>query len=170
VKHKTILAALLLGAALIPVKAHAAGNDYLSFGVGDTAVFDGNDALDLRGEYRWGDSLFWQIKPFVGAEGTTHGMLYGFGGAYMDWPVAPHWYVTPSIAAGLYHSGGGPDLGSVDEFRPQIEGTYEFDSRDRVGVGLSHTSNFGLDSENPGTEALMFYYHMPMSRIMGGGQ
>ncbi len=170
-KYATILAALLLGTVLTPTHAKAADNGLLSLGLGDTGLLksDQNDTVDFRIEYRDGDSLFWQIKPTFGAEGTGHGQLYGYGGLYWDWPVQPHWYITPSFDAGLYHQGGGPDLGSAFEFRYQIEGSYEFDSHDRVGVGLSQTSNFGIDNKDPGTDALVFYYHMPLSRLMGGG-
>jgi hypothetical protein len=168
VKNATILAALILGAAFIPSPARA-DNGLLSLGIGDTGIFKDsqNDAADFRVEYRDNNSLIWQIKPTVGAEFTTHGQVYGYGGLYWDWPVQPHWYVTPSFDAGLYHDGGGPDLGSVFEFRYQIEGSYEFESRDRVSLALSQTSNLGIDDRDPGTDALVLYYHMPLSRLTG---
>lgn len=167
-KHATILATLLLGAAFIPSQAHA-GNGMISLGLGDTGIFDSDDdALDMRLEYRDGDPLFWQIKPTVGIEGTTHGQLYGYGGLYWDWAIQPHWYITPSFDAGLYHQGGGPDLGSAFEFRYQLEAAYEFESTDRFSIALSQTSNLGIDDENPATEALVFYYHMPINRFMRG--
>jgi hypothetical protein len=100
---------------------------------------------------------------------STKGSVYGFGGLYMDLPLNPHWYLTPSLAAGLYSHGGGKDLGSPVEFRPQIEGAYEFDNGDRVSLGVSHTSNAGLDSHNPGTQAVTLYYHFPLQRVWGNG-
>ena len=100
---------------------------------------------------------------------TTDGAVYGYGGLYWDLPVQPHWYLTPSFDAGLYNDGDGPDLGSVFEFRYQIEGSYEFDSRDRVSLALSQTSNLGIADDSPGTEALVLYYHFPLSRIAGTG-
>jgi len=167
VKHATILAALMLGAAFIPSTARA-DNGLLSLGIGDTGIFkDQSDAVDFRVEYRDNNPLIWQIKPTVGAEFTTHGQVYGYGGLYWDWPVQPHWYITPSFDAGLYHDGGGPDLGSAFEFRYQIEGSYELNNNDRVSLALSQTSNLGIDDDDPGTDALLLYYHMPLSRLTG---
>jgi lipid A 3-O-deacylase len=169
VKHRHIIIAALLSLALMPATANA-NNDLLSVGAGDTGFFDNDSALDLRLEYRWGEPLIWQIKPFVGLEGGTHGAVYALGGVMYDWAVKPHWYITPGIGAGWYHGGGGRDLGNPIEFRSQIEGAYEFNSLDRLAVAFSHTSNFGLDAKDPGTQALTLYYHMPLSRFTSGAE
>lgn len=139
-----------------------ASEDLFSLGVGRFAIFDDDGAADLRAEYRWADPAFWQIKPFAGVEGTTDGSVYGLGGVLLDWGISPHVYITPSFGAGLYINGGGKDMGYPVEFRSQIETSYEFESRHRVGAALSHISNAHLDSRNPGAESLEVYWHIPV--------
>lgn len=159
-KKTLFLSAMALSFVFAAPQARAEG-DLLSLGVGYYDMFDDDDAVDVRAEWRSGSDIVMGVKPFIGAEATTDAALYGVVGLYRDFPVAPNWYVTPSIGAGLYHDGDGKDLGHVVQFRPQIELSYEFDTRNRLAVGLSHMSNMGLDDRNPGTEILNVYYHMP---------
>jgi lipid A 3-O-deacylase len=159
--RKLLLTSAVVVSALFGVSEARAEGDLLSLGVGYYDIFDDEDAVDVRAEWRSGSDLFLGVKPFVGLEATTDAALYGLAGVYRDFPVAPNWYVTPSIGAGLYHDGDGKDLGDVVEFRSQIEVAYEFASRNRVALGLSHISNAGMDDNNPGVEVLNLYYHMP---------
>lgn len=167
VKNKFIAAVTMATLVLIAAPV-AKAQDKFSIGAGYYDIIDdGNPATDLRAEYRWDEPLLLQIKPFVGIEGTTDGGLYGLGGLYMDWGVAPHWYLTPSFGAGLYSDGDGKDLGHVIEFRSQIELAYEFDNAHRVSVGFGHISNASLGDDNPGTEILNLYYHLPVDWMSG---
>ena len=155
-------AAFVLGAA----PTHAS-EDLLSLSAGYYDISDNEEAVDFRAEYRWGEPLLWQIKPFLGVEATSDGAVYGLGGLLLDWGVAPHFYITPGIGAGLYHDGDGKDLGHVVEFRSQIEAAYEFENASRFSLGFSHISNAGLDDRNPGTEILSLYYHHPVGFMTG---
>lgn len=152
----------LATAALNAAPALADGPDRLSFGVGYYDIFDDEDAVDVRAEYRFGNDILLGIKPFLGAEATTDAALYGLGGLYGDIPLAPQWYLTPSVGAGLYLDGSGKDLGSAFEIRSQVEVGYEFSGENRVSVGLSNISNAGVGDHNPGTQVLNVYYHMPI--------
>lgn len=142
-------------------------SSYLSLGIGQFDLFDGDDtATDFRLEYRHNDKLFWEIKPWGGLEATTDGTIWAGGGVLADFKLAPNIYVTPSVGAGLYAQGGSDkDLGSVLEFRSQLEGGYEFINGHRLGVAFSHMSNAGIDDTNPGTEMLNLYYHIPVSNL-----
>ena len=152
----------MLAAALFSASsAHAEGSDRLLIGAGYYDIMDNEDAFDMRAEWRSGDDFVWGISPFVGAEATSDGAIYGLVGLFRDFPVAPQWYVTPSFGAGLYHDGDGKDLGHTVEFRSQIELGYEFESAHRMSVGFGHISNASLGDRNPGTEILNVYYHMP---------
>lgn len=159
---KIVLSLVLCAAAMNAAPAFADGPDRLSFGVGYYDVFDDDGAVDVRAEYRFGDDLVWGIKPFVGAEATTDAALYALGGFYGDIPVAPQWYITPSIGAGAYFDGDGKDLGSTFEMRSQLEVAYELTNSARVSAALSHISNADTAHKNPGTEVLGVYYHMPI--------
>ena len=158
--------AIFLSCGLCSLTAQA-GGDLLSLGIGGTNVFHNRTATDFRGEYRWGDPFFWQIKPLAGVETSSRGGTDILAGVLLDLAVQPHVYITPSFAPGLYFHGDGKDLGSVVEFRSQLEASYEFDSLDRFSLAVSHTSNAGIDKHNPGTEAVTFYYHFPLNRFFG---
>ena len=148
--------------------AASADNDYLTFGAGYTGVFHTPHSGDFRAEYQPADPHIWLIKPLVGVEISTRASFLAYAGAMIDWGFAPHWYLTPSFAPGFYLPGDGKHLGGPLEFRSQLEGSYEFDEGDRLGVALSHESNADIYNHNPGTEALMAYYHMPLWRLVGG--
>lgn len=139
-----------------------ADGDHISFGIGSYDVLDDENALDFRAEYRWGEPVFWQINPYAGLEVTSDGSIWGGAGIYADFFVTDHAYLTPSFGIGLYTDGSSElDLGFPIEFRSQIEAGYQFENHHRISVGFGHISNASLDEDNPGTEILNFYYHLP---------
>lgn len=140
---------------------------YLSFGVGGYDITQGDDrAIDFRVEYRHEETLFWKIKPWGGVEATTDGSVWGGVGILADLKLAQNIYFTPSFGAGLYAQGGSEkDLDYPLEFRSQLEAGYEFDNAHRVGVAFGHISHADLGDDNPGTEILNVYYHMPVDSL-----
>ncbi len=162
-KNYLVLLSLLClypGAAL----AQSADGDtgLLSFGVGYYDIFDHAGAVDFRFEYRPAQAYVWHIKPWAGAEITSDGSVWGGGGLLADIPVGGDYYVAPSLGVGLYARGSSDkDLGSTIQFRSQIEGGVKLSSGARLGVALSHMSNCHLGNDNPGTEMLNVYFHMP---------
>lgn len=157
-----------LGALLvIPVSAQAQESSTLGLGLGIWDVFDTDDtATDFRVEYRHGTPMFWKIKPWGGVEFTSDGSVWGGGGVLADFKPADNIYLTPAIGVGLYGQGGSDkDLDHPIEFRTQIEGGYEFMNGHRLGVALSHISNADFGDDNPGTEVLNLYYHLPVGNL-----
>jgi hypothetical protein len=130
------------------------------------------EAGDFRFEYRFGKSLisaiepYAKLKPWIGGEVTTDGAVYGVGGILFDVPLGPIMF-TPSFGTGLYSGGGGKDLGSPIEFRSQVELGYQFDNQSRFSVGYSHISNAGITQQNPGSNIMSVYYHVPASWLLG---
>lgn len=145
------------------LSAPAKAQDYLSFSLGYFDILDDHDALDIRAEYRPNqDLLIENLKPWIGFETSSDINLWIGGGLLYDFNVADNFYLTPSIGAGYYARGkNGKDLGYPLEFRSQLELSYEFEDKDKIGLSLSHTSNASIDSQNPGMEVLSFYYHIP---------
>jgi hypothetical protein len=133
------------------------------------------EAVDFRGEYRFGTSLLpgiesWgKLKPWIGAEATSDGALYGVGGILLDVPLGPFVF-TPSFGAGLYSNGGGKNLGSPIEFRTQVELGYAFENQSRVSLGYSHISNANIGETNHGTNMISLYYHVPADWLFGQRQ
>lgn len=140
---------------------------YLSLGVGVYDVTQGDDrATDFRVEYRHDEALFWKIKPWGGVEATTDGSIWAGVGILADMKLAQNIYLTPSFGAGLYARGSShKDLDNALEFRSQLEAGYEFDNTHRLGVAFGHISNAGLGDDNPGTEILNLYYHVPVGSM-----
>ena len=131
-----------------------------------------NAAADFRAEYRFGKSLvtamepYAKLKPWVGAEATSSGAVYGVGGILVDVPLGPIVF-TPSFGVGLYSGGSGKNLGSPVEFRSMVELGYQFDNQSRFSLGYSHISNAGITTTNPGSNILSVYYHVPVTWIFG---
>jgi hypothetical protein len=123
-----------------------------------------DEAADFRLEYR-SDLALWVIKPWVGLEATSDGAVYGLGGLFADIPLGPRVRLTPSLGAGLYHDGGGKDLGHTVEFRSQIELAYRFAGGWRLALAFGHISNASLGDDNPGTEILTLYTMIPFDSL-----
>lgn len=145
--------------------SQAQGNpdgNLLSLGTGIYDVGDDDDAGDFRLEHRWGKPFWWELKPFVGGEVTSEASFWLGGGVYADFWVSDHLIITPSFGVGAYDEGDSDlDLGFPIEFRSQIEAAYQFQNNNRVGVAFGHISNASLDEDNPGTEILNLYWHIP---------
>ena len=164
-----VLAATTLGGIFVDTNPSPIDTPYLSAAIGKYDVLKNTPrdvAMDIRAEidpnwiiYKRG---IFTLKPFAAVEVTTDGALYGGAGFKFDTQYE-HIYFTPSVMVGVYHDGGGKDLGHAIEFRSGIELGYEFDNQARLGVGLSHISNADIGDRNPGTEILSLYYHHPIN-------
>ena len=159
------LGAASLGAAA-PARADGDDPSFLAFGLGayDMNKQD-NTAVDFRLEYRHGEK-FWIFKPWIGVEGTSDGAVYGAAGILIDIYFGKRVVLTPSFGAGLYSNGSGKDLGHAVEFRSQIELSYRFDDRSRLGVAFGHISNASIGDDNPGTEILNLCYSLPLDGLL----
>lgn len=147
--------------------AHAQEGEGVSseivLGAGIFEIFEGDGKSgDIRLEYRHGEPLFWNLRPWAGLELTFDGGLYGAGGLLFDWEFSPDWFLTPSIGAGLYEDGKGSRLGYTLQFRSQLELGYGFENGSRVSLGLGHISNASLGRSNPGAEILSLSWHVPV--------
>lgn len=142
----------------------------ISLGVGAYDVFQQDDlAADFRLEYRHNKGL-WIFRPWVGAEVTSDGAFYGVVGFHSDFHLGDRVVLSPSFGVGAYYEGAGLDLGSVVEFRSQLEIAYRSNNQSRLGVALSHISNAGIGDRNPGTEIATLYYSMPIGTILPASQ
>jgi hypothetical protein len=122
---------------------------------------DGGTAAEFRGEYRFGDVL-WFISPFIGAMGTSDAAFYGYGGFGIDINFGPNIVLTPSVAGGYFARGSGTNLGSWWEFRSGAELAWRFENRSRLGVSVTHMSNAGLTRRNPGANSVVLIYSLPL--------
>lgn len=152
--------------ALCAGPAAADDPDFIAVSVGAFDVNDDETTAEARLEYR-SDWRWWMFKPFGGVMGNADGGGYVYAGVLIDLFFGNRIVVTPSFAPGAYIEGDSKDLGSVLEFRSQIEVSYRFDNRSRLGVALSHMSNAGIGDDNPGTENLVLTYAVPFDTLFG---
>lgn len=139
---------------------------HLALGVGafditPSAHKNAATAGEFRGEYRFGDTL-WFLAPFVGVSATTDGAAYGYFGFGFDVNFGPNWVLTPNAAAGVFEPGSGTRLGSWWEFRTGAEFAYRFTDQSRLGLEVTHTSNAGLTKLNPGEQSILVMYSIPL--------
>ena len=156
---------LIGGLLLQPGPAAADDPAFVVLGGGLYDATQGDDqAADFRLEYRHNEKL-WIFKPWAGIEATTDGAVYGLAGVLVDLFFGRRLVVTPSFGAGAYHDGSGKELGSIIEFRSQIEIGYRFNDRSRLSLALSHISNASIGDDNPGTEIVTLYYSIPFEKV-----
>lgn len=165
VRELWFLSAIALATAIMASRASAQEPSLLSFGVGWYDINDDQDAVDLRVEYRSKAKLLGFVKPWVGVEITSDAAAYGVAGILSDIFFGRRIVLTPSFGVGVYADGNGKDLGSAIEFRSQLELGYRFDNRSRMSLAFGHISNAHLTDQNPGSEILTVYYHVPLNRF-----
>ncbi len=160
--------------AFIPLVANA-DPDLVSVGVGGTDILNQQRraAGDLRLEYRFGVSLlpffeqYIKVKPLIAGATTTRQSVFGGGGLWLDIPIGAHFALTPQVVIGGYGQGNGKNLGSPFEIRSTFEAGYIFDNQTRLSASFGHTSNAGVARRNPGTEAAMISFQIPITSLVG---
>ncbi len=160
---------------LTPFLAHA-DPDLASVGAGGTDILSqqARAAVDVRLEYRSGLSLlpfferYVKVKPLIAGETTSRGSVFGGGGLWLDIPIGAHVALTPQLVVGGYGQGGGKNLGSPFEIRASFEAGYVFGNLSRLSVSFGHTSNGGIVRRNPGTEAAVISFQVPIASLIGG--
>lgn len=147
------------------IKNLRAPKSYFAASLGYFNALDAEDnAADIRLEYHSNISLLWNIQPWLGLEITNHASLWAGGGFERTFYLTESLFLTPSLGAGYYAKGSSDlDLDFPLQFRSQILLGYQTEQQHRLGLAFSHTSNASLSDENPGTEAISFYYMLPLN-------
>jgi len=128
-------------------------------------IKDVQPATTFGGEFRAGEFLLWQLRPFAGAGVTSRHSLYGYGGIRLATYWGERIVITPSFAVGGYSRGEGKNLGSPPVLgRFGIDLEFRLDDELRVGVAYHHFSNGKAlgQSINPGTEVIGLTFWFPI--------
>ncbi|HLT79020.1 MAG TPA: acyloxyacyl hydrolase [Ferrovibrio sp.] len=157
----SVVALLVAALLVIPSAARADDPAFLALSAGYYDINDNYEAAEARIEYRH-DKKFWIFKPFAGVMATTDEAVHGYAGVLVDIYFGRRWVLTPSFAPGLYREGDGKDLGGTIQFRSQLELSYRFDNRSRLGLSINHISNASIYDSNPGTESVALTYAIPL--------
>jgi lipid A 3-O-deacylase len=146
--------------------AFADDPDFISFSAGKYDWdLKNEEGVEFRLEYR-SNEKFWGFKPLVALAGTSTGQGFLGAGLLLDVYLGRRFVFTPSVVPHLYVGGSKKlDLGHIVEIRSQLEASYRFDDRSRLGVAVSHYSNAGMGDTNMGTESAMVYYSVPFDKL-----
>lgn len=106
-----------------------------------------------------------QVIPTLGMAVADNGAAFGHFELLRDFWISSHWVLTPSLGIGGFVGKDDFDLGGVFEFREGIELAWRFDNDSRVGLRAFHLSNAGIHDRNPGTEALVLSYEVPIGLL-----
>lgn len=162
------LVAVLMGLVALasPGSGAAADGDpgFLAFSLGAFDINDDETTAEARIEYRHDGKLLY-LGPFMGLMVNADGGAYAYGGIYLDLFFGRRWVLMPNFAVGAYREGDSKDLGGTLEFRSGVEIAYRLANRSRIGIAFHHTSNASLRDVNPGTEALVFTFAIPLAKL-----
>ena len=130
-----------------------------------TGMFDFSDnkqASGFLGLQHQNDDLFREsflgkISPITGGFLTEKSAFYFYTGAQAEYNLGL-FTITPSFAPGYYNSGGGKDLGSVLEFKSEIQLSLNLSDSTELGMSYNHISNASLGDKNPGANSYMFNF------------
>jgi hypothetical protein len=160
IKHKELILLVSL-VYILPRVTWADNHSLLTVGVGCVRIFDKDNkffgSIGYRPSYR-----FYKVGPWICFEATDRD-FYLTGGGLLDITLGKHYFLTPSLGVGVYLENDGMHLGSSIEFREAIEISYHFKNDARLGLSFSHVSNAGISKQNPGTEAIMVIYALPLN-------
>ena len=103
------------------------------------------------------DSFLGKISPITGGFLTENNAFYFYTGAQAEYDLGL-FTITPSFAPGYYNSGDGKDLGSVLEFKSEIQMSLNLSDSTEFGMSYNHISNASLGDKNPGANSYMLNF------------
>ena len=138
------------------------GETELNFFTGMFDFSDDNQAAGLLGLQHQNDELFrksflGKLSPITGGFLTEKNAFYLYSGVQAEYEIGSL-NITPSFAPGYYQQGNGKDLGSVIEFKTEVQVTYDFSEATQLGMSYNHISNASIGAKNPGANSYMFNF------------
>ncbi len=150
------------------LKSKSDNPSLLAFGIGDYNLLRSNPhyktgllQLEYKGPDFFGKKIL-KIRPFAALIGTFQGSIWVGAGVNFDINFGRPIVLTLGIGPGLFYQGHGKNLGYPLEIRSSIELAYRFISQKRLGLQFYHLSNASMSRRNPGVEALVLFYAIPI--------
>ena len=137
-------------------------NTELNFFTGMFDFSDDKQAAGVFGIQHQNDDLFrksflGRLSPITGGFLTGNNAFYFYTGAQAEYDLGL-FTITPSFAPGYYNSGDGKDLGSVLEFKSEIQMSLNLSDSTEFGMSYNHISNASLGDKNPGANSYMLNF------------
>ena len=144
----------LLGCVLLATAASAEG-PRVSVGATAFGVFDANTrgAVNLGLEGRELSGL-WSIRPALQLIARPEDNWYLGVGGVREFAIADAWSWGLGAGLGIYHEGGGKDLGQPLEFHTRGFLAWRMAPAHQLRLEIEHISNADLDKINPGVDLL----------------
>jgi len=127
------------------------------FDFSDTGQAAGVIGLQHRNDDLFRESFLGKLSPITGGFLTEKSAFYLYTGAQVEYGLGP-FIITPSFAPGYYNSGDGKDLGSVLEFKSEIQMSLNLSDSTEFGMSYNHISNASLGDKNPGANSYMINF------------
>ncbi len=157
IKHFLVLAAFLAatGSAMAGDWVIGLGKSHFNGSSGDRSTIL---SLELHS-----DPFFTKGRLSASYMGviTAHSSGDMFAGVGLSalYELNGNWFLEGSVAPGLFaESGAIHDLGSAFEIRSLLGVGYALGSGDRISLALTHKSNAGTASHNPGVNSVLLRY------------
>lgn len=156
------IAALLV--AFVPSAALA---QELTFGIGGADYPDGGQDTEIY-------SIEYKHHPFFERGRLTTSLaanvsVSGESDAFVGVGIVTRfafddaWFADFGLIPGLHNeSEPGNDLGTSFNFRSLLSVGYRFESGRALSLAITHKSNASLDERNPGVDAVLLRYHVPL--------
>ena len=130
-----------------------------------TGMFDFSDhkqAAGLFGLQHQNEDLFrksflGKLSPVTGGFLTENTALYLYTGVQAEYELG-FLTITPSFAPGYYNKGGGKDLGSLLEFKSEIQMSFDLSDSSHLGMSYNHISNASFGDKNPGANSYLINF------------
>ena len=98
-----------------------------------------------------------KISPITGGFITGAGAAYLYTGIQGQYELGPINF-TPSFTPGYYSQGDGKDLGSLLQFKSEVQLSLDLFDNSSLGMSYNHISNAILGDVNPGANSYMFNF------------
>ena len=130
-----------------------------------TGMFDFSDdkqASPVLGLQHQNEELFidtgkGRMSPITGGFITSKNAFYLYTGVQAEYEIGSFNF-TPSFAPGYYGKGNGKDLGSVIEFKTEVQVSFDLSESSHLGMSYNHISNASIGAKNPGANSYMFNF------------
>jgi hypothetical protein len=156
---------LNLGAARAADEALPDAGPWVIGSAGTFALVEQYDYPYLVGlQYRGTPRTGWSLMPGIGVAGGPDGMGYCYADLARDFALPRRWAMTLSLAAGYFLNGDAVGVNEPLEFQSGLAFSRRLQGGVRLGLAGYHVSNGGLAHPNNGTEALVLFVAVPVSR------
>ena len=158
---KKVILTVILGAFILPVNSEEKNTEYSFY----TGKFDFSDegkvtsviGIQHQNEELNRDTFLGNLSPITGAMFMQNSASYIYTGVQAQYKFGKLNF-NPSFTPGLYGQGNGKDLGSVVEFKTELQLTLDMFENSEFGLKYNHISNANLGDNNPGANSYMLNF------------